>query len=289
MDVPLTLCNTGGFEERLIFIDIPIGQWQPWRKFLEDYARASRATPVNRRSVFVAAVTGTPTEAKLHNGYSNRFSGPTADTARVFEWDDVIDEADILAFANDNLRRKGKARPVARLLASAVSSLAAWDFDTAIRLLEERDQTILQPVEMLRSWGRARGWDEDTPISWDLGTASRAGTPHAARSALEDPPVEINRRLWTAQASVLLPKIEVRRVSIVKDNYDDLRRWLVRSDRSECDPFELQIGDLHGLFQDRGGRRSLRREISRLRLARNALAHVDPLEPVVAIGLVGQE
>lgn len=278
VDVPLTLCNTGHFAERLIFLEVTGSQWEPWCEFLEDYARASRATPVEQRSVFIAAVGGIPHQAQ-----------PTAGVAKVFAWDDVIDEADILAFANDSLRRKGKARNVARLLASVVSSLAAWDFDTASRLLEERDQTILQPVDVLRSWGRERGWDERTAISWDLGTASMDGTPHAARSAMDEPPTEIRRRIWIAQASVLLPKIEARRVSIVKDNFDDLQRWLVRADQSERDPFDLQIGELHKLFQDRGGRHSLRREISKLRMARNALAHVDPLQPIVAIDLVGDE
>lgn len=275
-DMPSMLCNAENFSERLIFLDVPIRAWERWCKFLEDYARTCRATPIGRRSLFVATVAGTPPGPP-----------PTAGTVRVFEWDDVVDEVDILAFANDYLRRKGKAQSLARLLASAVASLAAWDFDTARRLLDERDHTILRPTEMLRSWGRERGWNECTPISWDLGTASRAGTPHAARSALDDPPLEIHRRLWIAQASVLLPRIEARRTSIVKDNFHDLKRWLVRADQSERDPLDLEIGDLYRMFQDRGGRTSLRREIGRLRVARNALAHVDPLEPAVAIDLVG--
>lgn len=274
-DVLGTLCKAGHFAERLIFLEVAGSQWEPWGEFLEGYARASRATPIEQRSVFIVAVGGMPYRAR-----------PTADVAKVFEWDDVIDEADILAFANDSLRRKGRTRPIARLLASVVSSLAAWDFDTASRLIEERDRTILQPVEMLRSWGRERGWDERTAISWDLGTASMAGTPHAARSAMDEPPIEIYRRLWIAQASVLLPKIEARRASIVEDNFDDLRRWLVRADQSERDPYDLEIGELHGLFQDRGGRYALRREISNLRRARNALAHVDPVQPAVALELL---
>ena len=274
VDMPSMLCNAEDFGQRLIFVDVPVRAWERWRKFLEDYARACRATPIGRRSLFVAAVAGTP------HGPS-----PTAGTARVFEWDDVVDEVDILAFANDYLRRKGKAQSLGRLLASTVASLSAWDFDTARKLLDERDHTILRPVEVLRSWGREMGWHECTPISWDLGTASLAGTPHAARSALDDPPLEIRRRLWIAQASVLLPRIEARRASIVRGNYDDLKRWLVRADQSERDPLDLEIGELYRMFQDRGGRTSLRREIGSLRPARNALAHVDPLEPAVAIDL----
>lgn len=278
VDMPSMLCNVDNFSERLIFLDVTACKWEPWREFLEDYARASRATSVTRRSLFVATVAGTPPGAR-----------PTTGTARVFEWDDVVDEVDILAFANDHLRRKGRARSVARLLASAVASLAAWDFDTANRLLDERDQTILQPIEMLRSWGRERGWHEGTPISWDMGTASLAGTPHAARSAMDAPPLEIHRRLWVAQASVLLPKIEERRASIVKHNFRDLQRWLVRADQSERDPFDLEIRELHQMFKDHGRRTSLRREIGQLRVARNTLAHVDPLQPSVAIDLVGDE
>ena len=275
-DVPFALCNAVDFAERLICLEVTGSQCESWRTFLHGYARAYQAGPIHQRSVFMVSVSGTPQGAL-----------PAAGTAKVFEWDDVIDEADILAFANDRLRRKGKTRPVASLLAAAVSSIAAWDFETASRLLEERDQTILHPVEMLRSWGRERGWDNHTPISWDMGTASLGGTPHAARSAMDDPPTEIHRRLWGAQTSVLLPKIEARRTSIVKDNWHDLRRWLVRADQSERDPFDLEIGELCDLFHDRGGRHSLRREISDLRRARNALAHVAPLPPTVAIDIVG--
>lgn len=275
-DVPFALCNAVDFAERLICLEVAGGQWESWRTFLHAYARAYQTGPIHQRSVFMVAVSGTP-----------RGALPAAGTARVFEWDDVIDEADILAFANDRLRRKGKTRPVASLLAATVSSLAAWDFETARRLLDERDQTILQPIEMLRSWGRERGWDDHTPISWDMGTASLAGTPHAARSAMDEPSTEIHRRLWGAQTSVLLPKIEARRTSIVEDNLRDLRRWLVRADQSERDPFDLEIGELCDLFHDRGGRHSLRREISDLRRARNALAHVTPLPAAVAIDLVG--
>ena len=145
-DVPFALCNAVDFAERLICLEVTGSQWESWRTFLHGYARAYQAGPIHQRSLFMVSVSGTPQGAL-----------PAAGTAKVFEWDDVIDEADILAFANDRLRRKGKTRPVASLLAAAVSSIAAWDFETASRLLEERDQTILHPVEMLRSWGREKG------------------------------------------------------------------------------------------------------------------------------------
>ena len=57
-------------------------------------------------------------------------------------------------------------------------------------------------------------------------------------------------------------------------------------EQSERDPFDLQIGEIFQLFQGRGGRYSLRREIGKLRSARNSLAHVVPLSAAVAMDLV---
>ena len=250
-------------------------EWDLWCEFLESYADASKPIPLERRTLFVVLLAGTPPADPA-----------VRDSIRTFDWDDVIDEVDILSFANDRLRREGKPRLLTRLLATTVSSLAVWSYDTAERLLDEQDNVILNPLEMLRSWARGMGWDASTQTSWEYGTASRLGVAHAARAAIEDPPKEIERRLWMAQTTVLLPEIQFQSRNLIEEQTYHIRGWLRKRGQGGDDPLDLEIGDLHKIFQARHANRGVREKVRRLRHARNELAHNRHLPPDSAISIV---
>ena len=110
-------------------------------------------------------------------------------------------------------------------------------------------------------------------LDWRLGTASRASIAHPARAALDDPPTELDRRLWSAQLSVLLPWIEPRRHETVTGNLFEVKRQMRAAGDGLGDPFALELGDLVRLFARRGAHRQFRRTASRLRDVRNELAH----------------
>ena len=164
--------------------------------------------------------------------------------------------------------------------------VAAWDLDVAERLLNEDDDDIIDPVRVLRSIAREVGWTSTTPADWALGTASETGAIHAALASLDNPPREVHRRIWSAEASVLLPIIDEQRNEIIRDN----RRRIVthlNMDGDTTDPLDLDIGRLMGLVQRPGFSRHVYNRVRRLHQARNDLSHLTPLRLNVIRVLVG--
>ena len=271
------LCEDEGFAGRLIWIDGLNGEnWPAWRAFLSKYAQASRSMPFLGRTLFFAPLAG-----------PSLGDPPSTDVALVTcEWDGVPDELDLMLFANEYLRQISLNTVLRDLLATTVARVASWDFDSAICLLRESKSSILAPAEVLRSVAQEKGWTQDTPVAWEFGTASQSGIAHPARAALEDPYREIERRVWSAQASVLLPRIETWRHETVKQNIFTVRGLMRRTGKEDVDPYELEIGELVTLFEHTGGHRSVRKRVRKLRNARNALAHLRPLRPDVVLRLI---
>lgn len=258
------LCDDPGFMGRVVRLhDLDSETWPPWRNFLSNYAQASRSRPLIRRSLFLVALAGIPPAEP-----------PPSDVGlSTHAWDGVLDEVDLLLFANQRLRQRCSNPLLRLLLATTVSRVAAWDFESATALVSASDETIMEPRELLRTLAQNKGWTADTPIDWRFGTASQAGVAHPARVALDDPSTELDRRLWSAQLSVLLPWIEERRHETVATNLFEVKRQMRTNGVGHEDPFELELGDLHKLFAQRGAHRRTRKTVSRLRKVRNELAH----------------
>ena len=106
--------------------------------------------------------------------------------------------------------------------------------------------------------------------------ASATGAIHAALAALDEPPRELHRRIWSAQASVLLPIIDERRYEIVRENHGQISTHL-NMDGDLTDPFDLDIGRLKGMVQRPGFSRHISNVVRRLHETRNDLAHLKPL------------
>ena len=258
------LCDDAGFRGRLV---LPHGldttTWPAWRDFLGTYAQASRSRSLLGRSLFLVTLDGSPPAEP-----------PPGDVGLASRaWDGVLDDVDLLLFASEHLRQRGGEPLVRSLIATTIARVAAWDFQTAATLVAANDSTIVEPGELLRALARNKGWTTDTPLDWCLGTASRAGVAHPARAALDNPPAELHRRLWSAQLSVLLPWIEERRHETVARNLFEVRRHMRADGDGQGDPFALELGDLFRLFVRRGADRHVRRTVERLRDVRNELAH----------------
>ena len=246
------LCDDRGFRGRLIRLrGIEISNWSAWRDFLSRYAQSSRSCSLLGRTLFLVPLASDPPATP-----------PDPDVAlEVRAWDSVLDDIDLLLLATEHLRERA-ASPLRRtLLANVVARVASWDFDTASALLAESDSVMLAPTELLRVIGEGRGWSRATPVEWRLGTASRSGIAHPARAALEDPPVEIHRRLWSAQMSVLLPWIEEIRHATIASNVYEVKRQMRDARKSHADPYALELGELHSLFSRRGADKAMRRNV----------------------------
>ena len=264
------LCRDRGFGGRLVWVDgLSASNWTVWRTFLVHYAQVSRSMPLAGRTLFFAPLTGT-----------SSIGVPPSDVAlATCEWDGVPDELDLMLLANERLRESVGSAVLRALLTTVVARVASWDFDSALRMLTGDRHNILDPIKTLRDLARAKEWTHETPVSWELGTASRTGVAHPARAALDDPPREIERRIWSAQASVLLPWIETLRHQIIVANGRDVLRQMCQAGINHEDPYDLELGDLASILGRRGALRDLRKRVQKLQLARNALAHLQPLPP----------
>ncbi len=258
------LCDDAGFCGRLIRLEgIDDSNWPAWREFLPRYAQASRSHSLLGRTLFLVLLSGRlPSDS------------PAADVGlEIRTWDGVLDDIDLLLFASEHLHQRA-AKPLRRaLLASAVARVASWDFDTASALLSESDGIIMAPTDLLRSIARDKDWSPETPLDWRLGTESASGIVHPVRAAVEDPPMEIHRRLWSAQVSVLLPWIEDIRHETVAGNLYQVKQQMRFLGNGQADPYELELGELHKLFSRPGADKAVRRTVRRLRDVRNQLAH----------------
>ena len=139
-----------------------------------------------------------------------------------------------------------------------------------------RCDAILDPVSLLQSVAKEKGWTSETDVCWELGTASGNGVSHAALASLEDPPRDLRRRLWSAQASVLLPSIDSWRWNLLLDHRALLAEHLER-EGSPVDALDLDIGELTGMVQRPGFDPEVRRDVRQMNRWRNELAHLRPL------------
>lgn len=265
------LCEHEGFRGKLIWLDsVHPKVWQQWQEFLTKYAQVNRAMSSLGRTLFVVPLEGKPPEEPPKNDV----------TMETHDWSDVLDEMDLLFWANDRLLQKGMNYSQRILLATTVAYIASWDFDIAMRLLDERPHVILSPCEMLRSVAKEKGWTLHTPLDWQLGTASKSGIEHAALASLEEPPRTLQIRLWSAQAAVLLPQIESQRVKIVRNNMSKFQRALQYKD-----PLDVELSELERSVWSRTYCK-VHNNVKYLLNARNNLAHLRPLEPKKALKLV---
>ena len=266
----LDLCELEDFKERLIWLDglerLDRTDWRTWRKFLTDYAQASRSMREFERTLFVVSLYGTPPAEP-----------PERDvTLMTHDWRGVVDEMDLLFLACERLSERN-ARPAMRsLLAATIARVAAWDLETALRMLDEDSDVILEPGQMLQSFAREKGWTADTLVGWEFGTESGNGSRHAALASLDDPPREIRRRIWSAQVSILLPLVDTRRYEIVQEHRGKLRAHL-NSEQDRTDPLDLDMGKLKGMIQRPGFDIDVKRRVGRLHRWRNELAHLELL------------
>ena len=189
--------------------------------------------------------------------------------------------------AYDQLRIRNVSPAMHSLLATTVARVAIWDLEIAERLLDEEEDVILDPNNMLRSVAYNKGWTTETPVGWEFGTESGGGSIHAALAALYDPPREIRRRVWSAQTAVLMPLIDISRHKIVEESYGQLSARL-RSEGNAMDRWTSQVGDLMSPALRRGFDRNVRDRVERLVRWRNTLAHLRPLPPNAVRLLAGR-
>ncbi len=160
----------------------------------------------------------------------------------------------------------------------AAAHLCEFDAELSGALLQDERWFQKDPLEILKEVA------EDEPFNT---RGERRGNTHVLTLLRADRTKELMQRLWTAQIQILFPILELQRISIIGELYDQLKDIL----QNECIdqfsqrvyyPEELEFGTLTFLMSKRhdNGKRwlyvpddRLRNIIFTLRDCRNLLAH----------------
>jgi hypothetical protein len=251
---------------------ITTADWPAWRRFVEDFAQASRNVSVAERALLVVE----PPSEGLG-------CLPKEDvTLACVWWRGRLGELDTLIYATAQLSGRDLSRKRLRILAQVIAQLACWDCALAERLAEEAPRRVLEAYGILAEVAAERGWERATPASWAEGGVDEFDGQERVHSALlvaRNEHQEVERRLWAAQAAVLMPEIEQQRLSLIPS----IRRHLtlpfetpfgtVRNER------DLEIGYIALQISRRPVDERTKRLVGKLRDARNCLAHMEALEP----------
>lgn len=269
------LADASEMQDRILWIDgIKLDAWQPWRDAISRYARTCQQRSQYGRGLLCCCVCGVPS-ADL----------PLADGAlSVHTWFGRLDELDLQIWVAHFLRGIEISPLERRARRIIAATLAGFDPELALCLARLDLSGLMSPGLVLKTLASDRGWTVERVRvpSWHLGMADSVGgesQTHLALSVLPDQGTQsqVPMRIWQGQVTVLFPLIEQRRGQVIADHRSSLTVPFEKGDGTWVTRIEdLEIAHLY--YQLRNDRdRRLEPLLRRLREARNALAHLEPL------------
>lgn len=272
------LALTDSFQGRLVWIEkIDSGMWPEWSRFLRAYSDACRNVDILNRTVFVVLLSGKSVTCEV----------PEEVALVRCDFRGAVDTLDLFIFALRQVPANVKCREHRALMAHTVAQVAQWDSLLAEQLLALPLAEALSPEATLVQYALDRGWTVETPECWEEGTVNgptERPTVHSALLEVCGKSRLVRQRIWAAQAAVLLPLVEERRVGLV-GRYGRHLELPIRTEdgRWVYDPLDLEVGFLAWFLDRPGSPWRLRKQVRRLRDVRNKLAHMEPLEPAQAL------
>lgn len=245
--------------------------WPEWKQFLAAYEAVSRGVIRADRPLLLVVVEGTPV-LEL---------GRDCAALRILPWQNVIGEFDVMLFALDRLGNPTNRSTKVRLLARIIARLSLWDFELASQLVATDERLLFEPIDCLRSISELLPAPDGLDSSWETGGLMlfddvRLQHPYLLLGDSSKHEL-LQRRLWEAQVSDLLPLLETRRHYWAQQMRPLVRLPICLGDQSFSDIDELEIGQLAFLAKQANLRAPIRQATSNLRRYRNKLAHLDPL------------
>jgi hypothetical protein len=195
-------------------------------------------------------------------------------------WVGMLDGTDLALYAACLLRGRGMSPYTHRLTASLASSLCDGDPILCRQLCTQSLETLLEPLDLLRSYGASLGWQDDTPVNTQTGTLIHLeglDREHPALHAIKGNTREINRLIWSAQIAMLMPKLEERRMEVATRLAPYLKPPFTSDNGTVEDIASLEIGQMLHHVVSRNIRlpAKLYDQLLRLKRVRNALAHLE--------------
>ena len=276
-DMPY-LMSLSGFQGLVLWLEgVPSPSWPAWREFLHEYAHHCRNVDSLDRTIFVVVLKGELTG-----------DPPKGDPSlAVRPWCDQVGSLDALLFSTQLLQRDDdRPATVHALLATTIARVAGGCPRTIQHLAGLSPSEILQPEPSLERLGVDLGFHPTSESVWSDGSLMQLDGrpfPHAAWAAVSGRTDEIERRCWAAQASVLMGLIEEQRQTLLPLARRYLRLHIRNGEDVVHDVAELEIGSLWHHLRQAGISTNALRRITVLRDVRNALAHLEALDPDLAL------
>ena len=272
------LAVTSSFQGRLVWVEkIDREGWSDWSTILNAYSDACRNIDLLSRTVFIVLLSG------------DAVAGEVPEEVALVRCDfrGVVDSLDLFVFSLWKAPASIKRREHRALLAHTVAQVAQWDSVFAEQLLGLPLNEALDPEGALQQYALDRGWTAETPRCWEMGTVDGPAdrpTVHSALLEVCGASRLVRQRVWAAQAAVLLPLVEERRIGLVA-RYGRYLNLPIETGagRRIDDPLDLDVGQLAWYLDRPGKPQVLRKQVRRLRHVRNKLAHMEPLVPEQAL------
>ena len=273
----ITLCEQASFQGRVIILeDIADSQWHDWKSFLTDYESASRVLSPVLRTVFVAKLAG-----------STALNPPeTEHLLSIRRYDGFVEKTDILLYAATVYADRSLGSVQKQLSMSLCAELSQWDVQLCDELAKLPFMNLLDPKQILIPISKDMKWHkmsslDDRDKLWAEGIVHKMDGQdifHSAYLAGKSNERALNQRLWRAELAVLFPLIEEKRQSIIQELSSSLQIPYIGPTGGRIDDVrDLEIGHIYSQLQMKSANylQDYRKQVRKLRILRNALAHLE--------------
>jgi hypothetical protein len=270
---PHTLVAEPAFQTHLIWLEgLSAPAWPAWLEFFLEYASASRNVAAARKTHFLVPWFNTASDLEA----------PEAIGLSQHSWDDWLRYGDMLFYSCARVGER--ATPLeTELTVSLVAELAAWDPELCEWLARFSLEQLTKPRTCLSEFCEARGWnanpEELKRQGWMMGTCHTVKGRSVTHSCLLSS-AELDRLIWKAEITVLMPYIEEQRQNLLKKHQKCLAERI-------NNPFDLEIGQIEWQLIGAGIKRVELEWVSVLKEARNSLSHLEPVDAKVLASILG--
>jgi hypothetical protein len=273
----LALCEQQSFQGRVITLEsIPESRWSDWKTFLSEYESISRTLTSLTRTVFVVKLIG-----------PNALNPPEPEHLLSIRcYDGFVEKIDMLLYAATVHANRSMGKIQKQLSMSLCTELSQWDIQLSDELAKLPFMSLLDPRPMLSLLAKDMEWDAipelvDRDVLWAEGIVHEIDGRDVFHSAYligRSGDRDLNQRLWQAELAVLYPLIEEKRQSIIDELNGALVMPYIGPNGETIDNVkDLEIGHLHAMLQMKSSKylQNYRKQVGKLRILRNALAHLE--------------
>ena len=256
--------------------------WQIWKTFLSDYEHVCRTKQHCRQSLFCIILEGELAD-----------SPPVDELCLVsHQFIGIVNGTDTLIYASMMTSQMKYSATQRQIAAVILANLALWDFDICERLAEETLEVICEPLVFMQEIAKERNWDfaDDCSfdkLNWYSGMKGQFNGSKYVNSVVlsnSNNKEKLAKRVWSAQASVLLPLIEEKRSEIIQRVKRHITLPFITTFGIVNDLYELEIAHIEYQVRNKADvHYKIKQELSILKDMRNALSHLEPVSSKLLI------